>query len=69
MCLAIPAKIKKIKNKYALADFGGAKKGINIVLTPKVKIGDYVFVHAGFSIQKINKKEANESLKIWNTMQ
>lgn len=66
MCFAVPAKIEKIKDKYALVDFGGLKKDIKIILTPEVKVGDCVLVHAGFSIQKINKKEAKESLKIWN---
>ncbi len=68
MCLAVPAKIEKIKDKYALVDFEGLKKNIKIILTPEVKVGDYVLVHAGFSIQKINKKEAKESLKIWGTI-
>ncbi|MBU0619881.1 MAG: HypC/HybG/HupF family hydrogenase formation chaperone [Patescibacteria group bacterium] len=66
MCLAIPAKIKKIKDKHAIVDFEGLKKDIIIILTPEVRVGDYVLVHAGFSIQKINKKEANEALKIWS---
>lgn len=65
MCLAIPAKIKKIKGEYVLVDFGGLKKDIKTILTPEVKVGDYVLVHAGFSIQQLDKKEANEILKIW----
>ncbi len=68
MCLATHAKIMKIKGKHALVDFEGLKKDVKIILTPEVKAGDYVLVHAGFSIQKINKKEANESLKMWNTI-
>ncbi len=60
MCLAIPAKIKKINGKHAIVDFDGLKKDIIIILTPEVSVGDYVLVHAGFSIQKIKKKESNE---------
>lgn len=65
MCLAIPAEIKKIKGEYALVDFGGLKKDVKIVLTPEVKVGDYVLVHAGFSIQEMDKEEANETLELW----
>jgi hydrogenase expression/formation protein HypC len=68
MCLAVPAKIKKIKGKSALASFGGIKKDIKIVLTPEARVGDYVLVHAGFSIQKINKREAVESLNAWKSV-
>ncbi|MFH1838351.1 MAG: HypC/HybG/HupF family hydrogenase formation chaperone [Candidatus Kuenenbacteria bacterium] len=54
MCLAIPGKIKKKQGDYAFVDFNGIIKKIKIILTPEVKTGDYVIVHAGFSIQKID---------------
>lgn len=58
MCLAIPGKIIKIKkNQQATADFNGIKKEINISLVD-VKAGDYVIVHAGFAIEKMDKEEA-----------
>jgi len=65
MCVAIPAEVKKIKGEYALVDFGGLKRDVKIVLTPEVKVGDYVLVHAGFSIQEMDKDEAKESLELW----
>jgi len=65
MCLAIPAEVKKIKGEYALVDFGGLKRDVKIVLTPEVKVGDYVLVHAGFSIQQMDIEEAKESLELW----
>ncbi|MGB2584386.1 MAG: HypC/HybG/HupF family hydrogenase formation chaperone [Dehalococcoidia bacterium] len=65
MCLAIPAEVKKIKGEYALVDFGGLQKDVKIVLTPEVKVGDYVIVHAGFSIYEMDKEEARESLELW----
>ena len=63
MCLAFPGKIISINGDFAMVDFNGVKKEINISLTPDVKKHDYVIVHAGFAIQKIDKKEAKESLK------
>ena len=57
MCLAIPGKIIKINKETALADFFGIQKEINVSLV-EVKVGDYVIVHAGFAIEKTDKKSA-----------
>jgi len=65
MCLAIPAKIIKINDQLAIVDFQGVKKEINISLVD-VKTGDFVMVHAGFAIEKMeedNVKEIKEYLK------
>jgi hydrogenase expression/formation protein HypC len=67
MCLAIPGKIEKIlDNNYAIADFGGVKKNICIDFIKDVKVGEYVNVHVGFAINKINEKQAKENLKLIN---
>ena len=50
MCIGVQAKIIRKEGKYALADFGGVKRKIRVDLTPEVKVGDIVMVHAGFSI-------------------
>lgn len=65
MCLAIPAQVLEIKGYEAVLDFGGVKRKANVSLLEDVKIGDYVIVHVGFAIQKLDKKEAEESLKYW----
>lgn len=59
MCLAIPGKILKIKDQLATVDFQGVQKEINISLVD-VKIGDYVMVHAGFAIEKIDDEYVKE---------
>lgn len=66
MCLAIPGKIKSINNKsnIALVDFDGIERDVNISLV-EAKKGDYVIVHAGYAIQKIDQKEAKETLKLF----
>lgn len=63
MCLAFPGIIISINGQQATADFDGVKKNINIGLTPEVKKGDYVIVHAGFAIQQLTKEDAWEVLK------
>lgn len=64
MCLAIPGKVLKLlENNYASVDFGGIKKNVCLDLLKDVKVGDYVNVHVGFAINKIDEKKAKENLK------
>jgi len=66
MCLAIPAKVKSIKEEKAQVDFGeGVLREVNITLV-NVKVGDYVLVHAGYAIQVLDEEEAQETLRLWN---
>jgi hydrogenase expression/formation protein HypC len=68
MCLAIPSKIVKIEDNMGIIDVEGVKKDVSLLLIEDPRVGDYVIVHAGFAIQKINDAEANESLKILREM-
>jgi hydrogenase expression/formation protein HypC len=64
MCLAVPGEIiEVIDSRSALADFMGVKKKIAMDLIEDIRVGDYVIVHAGFAINKIDKKEALESIE------
>jgi hydrogenase expression/formation protein HypC len=66
MCLAIPAKITEIKGDLAKVDFGeGVLREVNIMLV-EAKVGEYVLVHAGYAIQVIDRKAAEETLNLWN---
>lgn len=64
MCLAIPAKIIEIDDKMGTIDMEGARRKASLLLLEDAKIGDYVIVHAGFAIHKIDEAEAKESLKV-----
>ena len=64
MCLAIPMKIKSINGEFAQVELGRLKRTINIQLLSSVKVGDYVIVHAGFAIQIIDPKRAQETLRL-----
>jgi hydrogenase expression/formation protein HypC len=64
MCLAIPSKIVKIENNVATIDVDGVRREASLLLIDDPKIGDYVIVHAGFAINKINEEQALESLKL-----
>jgi len=70
VCLAIPGKVISIdkKKEYATVDYGdGTKRKANVTLI-EVKAGDYVLVHAGFAIQVLDEKEANETLDLFREM-
>lgn len=64
MCLAIPSKITKIENGIGTIDVDGVKRTASLLLVEDAKVGDYVIVHAGFALHKIDEKAAMESLKI-----
>lgn len=68
MCLAIPVKITSISDKMGIGEIGGVKRKIGLFLMDEVEVGDYVLMHAGFAISKINKKEAEELLELLASM-
>ena len=64
MCLAFPGKIIKIKDQQAIIDFDGVKKEVNVSLIENAKKGDFVIVHAGFAIEKVDKNAKLEIDKL-----
>jgi hydrogenase expression/formation protein HypC len=65
MCLAIPALIKSVTGDKAQVDFGeGVLREVNISLVD-AKVDDYVLVHAGYAIQKLDREDALETLSLW----
>ena len=64
MCLAIPSKIIKIENNMAVIDVEGVRREASLMLIDDAKVGDFVIVHAGFAINKINAVEAQEALDL-----
>ena len=64
MCLAIPSKIVKIEDNVATIDVDGVQREASLLLVENPKVGEYVIVHAGFAINKINEEDALESLKL-----
>jgi hydrogenase expression/formation protein HypC len=64
MCLAIPSKIIRIENQVATIDVDGVRRNASLLLLDGAQVGDYVIVHAGFAIHKIDEAEAMESLKL-----
>jgi len=68
MCLAVPALVKSTENNEADIEIGGISRRISTLLTPEVKTGDYVLVHAGYAINVLSQDEAEETLKLFEEM-
>ncbi len=73
MCLAIPGKVELIRTDVqptmGKVSFGGIKKEVCLELVPEVKVGDYVIVHVGFAISRMDEEEALETLRLFDQME
>jgi hydrogenase expression/formation protein HypC len=66
MCLAIPAKVVELRdNDQAVIDLGGVRKEISLALVDDVWPGDYVIVHVGYALQKVDPLEAQKTLELF----
>lgn len=65
MCLAVPSEIVSINDLMATIDVNGARRDISLILLPEeAQVGDFVIVHAGFAIQKIDREAGQEALRL-----
>lgn len=64
MCLAVPMKVVAVNGNEAEVEQGGTKLRVRVDLVEDVRVGDYVLVHAGFAIQKLDEEEAFETLRL-----
>ncbi|CAG0974434.1 Hydrogenase maturation factor HybG [Burkholderiales bacterium] len=69
MCLAIPVRIVEVgAEDSALADIGGVRKEISLALVEGVAVGDYVIVHVGYAISRLDPEEAQRTLALFKEM-
>jgi len=69
MCLAIPALVEQINaDDDAVVNLGGVRKAISLALVEDIKPGDYVIVHAGYALQKLDLAEAEHTLQLFADM-
>jgi hydrogenase expression/formation protein HypC len=74
MCLAIPGKIISVAGidpmeRTGKVDFGGILKDVKLACVPEANVGDYVIVHVGFALSKVDEKEANEVFEYLRQME
>ncbi|MDO6563817.1 HypC/HybG/HupF family hydrogenase formation chaperone [Amphritea sp. 1_MG-2023] len=66
MCLAIPVQVVEIIDAdTAMADIGGVRKAINVALIADLTVGDYVILHVGYALNKIDPEEAAKTLALF----
>lgn len=69
MCLALPAQVMKIlDDQRALVNLGGVKKEISISLLDTVSVGDYVIIHVGYALTRLDEAEAQKTLALFAGM-
>ena len=64
MCLAVPMKVIEVEGNEGVVELSGVKRRVNFGLLEDVRVGEYVIVHAGFAIQKVEEKEAEITLSL-----
>jgi hydrogenase expression/formation protein HypC len=74
MCLAIPGKVTSISGDDPLmrtgkVDFGGVLREVSLAYVPEVKVGDYVIVHVGFALSRVDEAEANQVFEYLREME
>jgi hydrogenase expression/formation protein HypC len=72
MCLAIPGKVLDLEqdgeSRLARVEFGGITRKVSLDLVPEAGVGDYVIVHVGFAISKVDEEEAHRTLELLEQM-
>lgn len=68
MCIAVPAQIEKIIENDAIVNYDGVKMKVNIMFIDNAKVGEYVLIHAGCAIQKVDEEYAKETLEIFKEL-
>ena len=68
MCLAVPLRLIEINGKDAVGEAMGMRRAVRVDFIPEPKLGDYVMVHAGFAIERLEEAQALEDLKTWEEL-
>ncbi len=73
MCLALPVRVIEVgigaTGDFAIVDLGGVKKEISLALLDGVQVGDYVILHVGYALSKLDPEEAERTLTLFSQMQ
>ena len=67
MCLAVPGKVLEVRGieelRAGTVDFGGVRRDVSLAFVPDVNAGEYVLVHVGFALARIDEQAARETLE------
>jgi hydrogenase expression/formation protein HypC len=68
VCLAVPARLSQVEGDRGIVDLAGVVREVSLMLLPDAQVGDYLIVHAGYAIQRLDEEEAQETLKLLEEM-
>jgi len=68
MCLAVPMRVVSIDGDLALCEVDGVRREASLMMVDGVEPGDYVIIHAGFAIQKLDEDDAEETLRVFREL-
>ena len=72
MCLAVPGKVTEVWDtdtaRMAKVDFGGIVKDVCLAFVPDIAVGEFVIVHVGFALQRLDEKSALETLEVFRQL-
>ncbi len=72
MCLALPVKVVEIgigpDGDFAIVDLGGVKKEVSLALLDDVQVGDYVILHVGYALSRLDPEEAERTLALFSQL-
>jgi hydrogenase expression/formation protein HypC len=69
MCLGVPAKVLSVNGDMALVKIGEVEYNASLALLENVRVGDYVILHAGFAIEKVDEAEAKETERLFREIE
>jgi len=71
MCLAVPGQVMTIQDdplRTGTVSFAGVTKSVSLAMVPEAQVGDYVIVHVGFAISRLDEAAAHRSLELYRAM-
>ncbi len=68
MCLGVPMQVMSIDNETAICEIDGVRREASLMMVEDVSVGDFVLIHAGFAIEKLDEEDARETLALFRKM-
>ncbi len=65
MCLAVPMQVKSIEGEVARCEIDGVQREASLMMVDGIEVGDFVLIHAGFAIEKLDAEQAEETLRLF----
>jgi len=64
VCLAIPARLFEVEGERGLVELAGVVREVSLMLLPEARVGDYLLIHAGYALQRLDEADAQETLRL-----